>query len=222
MRVLLIAGNDTGVGKTRAAGALAALFAGRGLAVQVVKPIETGVEDPRMGDAETALAACDGFPAGLVTAATLHRFAPPLAPEAAARKAGVDLDAATLAREIAALPEADVRLVEGAGGLATPIDAAGRDWADLAAALQAEATILVVENRLGAIGQARMLVAYASAKGLRGGVWLNERVPQDEAVRQATREGVDACGWPLWADQRAGERAPKLLDAGGRFCNALL
>jgi len=93
---------------------------------------------------------------------------------------------------------------------------------ELTAALQAEATILVVENRLGAIGQARMLVAYASAKGLRGGVWLNERVPQDEAVRQATREGVDACGWPLWADQRAGERAPKLLDAGGRFCNALL
>ncbi|MEJ2198625.1 MAG: dethiobiotin synthase, partial [Desulfuromonadales bacterium] len=45
---VFITGTDTGVGKTIVTAALALHFRTKGLNVGVMKPVETGVEDPKM------------------------------------------------------------------------------------------------------------------------------------------------------------------------------
>ena len=57
-----------------------------------------------------------------------------------------------------------------------------------------------------------MLYAYAQAKGLNCGVWLNELQEQDSIARIATHEGMRTSGIPLWATQRFGCRTAELLE----------
>ena len=47
-----------------------------------------------------------------------------------------------------------------------PIDADGTDWADFARELAPDATVIVLDDRLGAIKQARLVAAYAKAKAI--------------------------------------------------------
>ncbi len=201
MRLLFISGNDTGVGKTCATAALAAYLSRSGNTVRVVKPVQTGVAPDEPTDADLAVR---GLDATRVSAHTLRRYQAALAPLAAAEAEGAAYAVAALLAEIRALPPADFVLVEGAGGLAVPLDREGRDWADFALDLGAEATVLVIEDRLGAINQARLTAAYAAARGLAAGLWLNEVRPQDATVRAANREGIKTACAPLWAEQRAG------------------
>ena len=103
-----------------------------------------------------------------VTAFTLASFPMALSPPAAAAKAGVPLSMEALVEKLATLPEADWRICEGAGGIATPLDGQGRDWADFAVAIRAEAVMIVVADRLGAINQGRLAHAKGGAPGLAG------------------------------------------------------
>ncbi len=192
MRTLFIAGSDTGIGKTRVTGLLAALLPLSGESVQIVKPVETGVTAGDDGDADRAAAYArsarsDGI---RVETHTLRRFPEPLAPLAAAQRAGAALEADTLLAEIDRLPASDWRLIEGAGGLAVPLGRDGSDWSDFAAALPGAHVILVVPDRLGAINQARLTAFYAEGKRLGYSLWLNENIPVDRAVREANRDGV--------------------------------
>ena len=50
-----------------------------------------------------------------------------------------------------------------------PIDLTNRDWADLANLWNIDFTVLVIENRLGSINQARLTGEYAWQKGLHSG-----------------------------------------------------
>jgi dethiobiotin synthetase len=107
--------------------------------------------------------------------------------------------------------------VEGAGGLAVPIDPDGADWADFARAIEADRVVLAVPDRLGAINQSRLTVAYARAKGLPCGIWLNEHEPAEETVRASNREGLRACGVPLWGSQRFQATGPEDREASRAF-----
>lgn len=173
MKQWLISGNDTGVGKTWFTRQLAHALAAQGARVQVVKPIETGVTANTLGDAQWATEGCPEN----VTAHRGFAFAQPIAPLAAASLEGITLTLSMVIDYIDSLPPCDCRLIEGAGGLAVPLDDAGRDWADLANALSVDRVILVVENRLGAIHQARLLEHYAHAKGLPAAFFFNQRIP---------------------------------------------
>lgn len=204
MRTLLVTGSDTGVGKTRVVAALARLLAADGSHVQLVKPVETGRTASEAGDAVNARDLA-GVPA---ETCTLAIFEAPLAPAAAAALAGVSLSAATLVARTAALPPCDWRIVEGAGGIATPVDATGADWADFGAQLNVSAAIVVVPDRLGAINQARLALARAAQAGLPAGVWLNAAAPADFDVAAANRSGLAQCGVPCWAVQGHGELLP--------------
>lgn len=210
MKTVFVSGSDTDVGKTWVVGAIAALLTQRGCSVQVVKPIETGVIDPLDSDAQVALEACAN---GLASGHTLFSFRLPIAPVAAAESEGRDLDLDCIVKRIEALPDVDWRIIEGAGSLASPIDRYGSDWADFAAAMNIERTVLVVEDRVGAIGQARMLYAYAKSKGLKSGVWLNEIREQDDLARAGTFQGISSSGIPLWATQRRGSRTADILES---------
>lgn len=129
-RVVVVTGTDTGVGKTVATAALAARAVAAGDRVLVVKPVQTGVggADPDVPDVDTV--------ARLTGADTVQLVAldEPLAPDTAARRQGVAIptvrEHVTRIREL--LPDYDLVLVEGAGGLLVRLDTEGGTLLDLA------------------------------------------------------------------------------------------
>jgi 8-amino-7-oxononanoate synthase len=196
MRTVLVTGSDTGVGKTHVVAALARQLAADGTRGQIVKLVETGL--PAEGDATSARRLV-----GLVTTSlevfTLASFAAPLAPSTAARAVGREISFIALLAALRALPPCDWRILEGAGGIATPLDAESRDWADFAATLAPDAVVIVVPDRLGAINQARLAHARAATLCLNAGVWLNEFFSADPTVAASNRSELSAAGVPLWS-----------------------
>lgn len=191
---ILVSGSDTGVGKTHIVAVLASIaHSDTGDPVQVVKLVETGVEPGSVGDAKRALRRA-GVPG---EAFTLFSFRRPIAPLTAAAIDGAELNFELLLRALAGLPPAGVRIIEGAGGLAVPLDPSGKDWSDLAVAIQADATVLVVPDRLGAINQARLTASYAILRNLRYGIWLNETTPAPADVRESNYLAISSL-LPLW------------------------
>jgi 8-amino-7-oxononanoate synthase len=197
MRAILVTGSDTGVGKTQATAALARLLAAGGVRVQIVKVVETGATAENEGDAARA----QRLAGGVGEVFTLASFPVPLAPASAAALAGQKLSLEILVERARALPVCDWRIFEGAGGIATPIDDRAHDWADFAAAIEVDAVVVVVPDRLGAINQARLACARAASAKLRAGVWLNATAPVGRDVADSTRAGLCAAGVPLWAEQ---------------------
>ena len=204
MPTIVITGNDTGVGKTRVTAALARELCAHG-SVQVVKPVETGIVPGGQGDVAFAVA----HAAGKVEGHTLLSFLEPMAPAAAAALEGVALHMDDMLAKYRELPPADFRLVEGAGGIASPLDAVGHDLRDFAMEVRADFIIAVIEDRLGAINQARLAYAYASASRIPVVLWLNEVTPQTDAIRISNREGLTASGLHLCAELGNGADAPQ-------------
>ncbi|MBV8801832.1 MAG: dethiobiotin synthase, partial [Gammaproteobacteria bacterium] len=182
MKTILISGNDTSIGKTWVSRALASYLVSRNQSVQVVKVVETGITGQQKGDAEIAIENCSLY-ANECEAFTLYSFTDPLAPITAAEKAGcTTLSLENILNKINQLPETDWRILETAGGLAVPLDKAGLDTVDLALQLPVDYLLLVVQNRLGAIHQARVLTAYAPYSKITTGIWFNDCMPVDDNV----------------------------------------
>lgn len=193
MKTIFVSGSDTGIGKTHVTGLLAGALSAAGARVQIVKPVQTGVDEGEPLDAELA---AGGDPA--IDSFTLFRFHRPLSPLHAALLEKRSLSLEALLRAVRELPRADYRLVEGAGGLAVPLDEKGDDWADFARLLGVDASLLVVEDRLGAINQARLLLTHAAARHLPTPLLVLNRIkPLAEEVAEANLEGLRACGAPL-------------------------
>jgi dethiobiotin synthetase len=145
-----------------------------------MKPVETGV----VGDPEDALRlrAAAGDPAPLDDVCP-YRLRAPLAPSVAARLEGVMIDVdglAALVRRRAR--EADVLIVEGAGGLLVPIT--GRTtWLEFARDLGLP-LLIVAANRLGTINHCALTARAAAAAGvaLRGFVLSQPDAATDPSV----------------------------------------
>jgi len=199
MRSILITGTDTGIGKTRVAGIVARLLSAHGR-VQVVKPVESGIGAGRPADAPLAA----GTWAQSFTPFALPK---PMAPLAAAAAAGIEISLVKLVAATRALPDCDWRVIETAGGIAVPIDPCGSDWADFARAYGAGYVLCVVDDRLGAINQARMVASYCHAKGiLTAGLWLNAAHANPEpAIAASNRTGIAQCGLSLWGESKFGD-----------------
>jgi dethiobiotin synthase len=199
MPVFFVTGSDTGVGKTHVAGLLARRMARDGF-TQVIKPVESGSAAGRPAD---ALKAAGKW----AEAHTLLTLPAPIAPLAAAKKARKQLDLATLLKLYRAVPSAPCRVVEGAGGVAVPIDPKGKDWSDFAAAIKPMAVIIVVEDRLGAINQARLAIAYLRRRydGPMG-VWLNAIKKPSPAVAAFNRAGLADAWIPLYGESGPGKK----------------
>ncbi len=199
MPVFFVTGSDTGVGKTHVAGLLARRMARDGF-TQVIKPVESGAAAGRPAD---ALKAAGKW----AEAHTLMALPAPIAPLAAAKKARKPLDLAMLLKLYRAVPAAPCRVIEGAGGVAVPIDPKGKDWSDFAAAIKPMAVIIVVEDRLGAINQARLAIAYLRRRydGPMG-VWLNAIKKPSPAVAAANRTGLADAWIPLYGESGPGKK----------------
>jgi len=122
---LLVTGTDTGVGKTVVAGAIAQWFLRRGMVAGVCKPVATGCRHEReqlvSADAEFLASCADSrHPLDIICP---QRYAEPLAPSVAARRAGQPLDWAAIDRSIQLMCiGCQAIIVEGIGGVLTPLD----------------------------------------------------------------------------------------------------
>jgi dethiobiotin synthetase len=151
VRVIVVTGTDTGVGKTIVSAALAALTPGS----VYVKPAQTGDDD----DAAT-VARLAGVPTH-----TLERFPEPLAPATSARRAGMTpvtpSDVAAFVRQL----DAETVIVEGAGGLLVAFDDEGGTLADVAELLHAP-VVVVARAGLGTLNHTALTLEALHTRGL--------------------------------------------------------
>ncbi len=163
MSAVFVTGTDTGCGKTTFACALARSVRRQGRRVRVLKPIETGCLNGVPADAlALAEAAGDDRP---VEQLCPHRFALPAAPEIAARTEGVTIDLEAIEAALArARADADLVIVEGAGGLLVPITDR-LDMAGLAGQLRLP-LLIVARAALGTINHTRLSIEAARARDL--------------------------------------------------------
>jgi dethiobiotin synthetase len=186
MRGLFIAGTGTDVGKTHVGAMVARALAAAGRRVGVYKPAASGCRregDALVADDAVQLWEAAGRPGDLEHVCP-QRFLAPLAPHRAAREEGRRVDAALLRSGLDFWrSSSDVVLVEGAGGLMSPLG--DEDYnIDLAAEF-GYPLVIVAANELGVINATLQTIITAQARAPRlpiAGIVLN----------QATRREGDA------------------------------
>ncbi|MEV8022280.1 dethiobiotin synthase [Streptomyces sp. NPDC086554] len=178
MTVLVVSGTGTEIGKTVTTAAVAALAVGSGRRVAVLKPAQTGVAPGEPGDAQEVVR----LAGDAVTTLELARYPEPLAPNTAARRAGMapirPYEVAEAAEKLAA--EHDLVLIEGAGGLLVHYNDEGATLAD-AARLLAAPVLVVASAGLGTLNTTAL-----TAEALR--------------ARDLTPLGVTVGSWPATPD----------------------
>ncbi|CAN7159971.1 dethiobiotin synthase [Phenylobacterium sp. LjRoot219] len=165
---LYVAGAHTDVGKTQVACALLRAARGRGMACDAFKPVLSGFEPARWAESDAgrlldALGRCEAD----LDAVSPLRFAAPLAPPMAARQQGARLELADILGRCRAWLEtssAALKLLEGAGGLMSPIAEDGTAL-DLPEQL-ALPSILVGGGYLGAVSHLLTALEVLRARGL--------------------------------------------------------
>jgi len=184
MHGFYVTGTDTGIGKTHSSAALLHALRARGLHAVGMKPVASGCEridgEWRNADALALLAASDPRP----PYPDCNPFALPLplAPELAARDAGVDIALPTLLAAHARLAaSADTVVVEGVGGWAAPLSAELMQ-ADLVRALDLP-VVLVVGLRLGCLNHAALSARAVLADRCRLAGWIGSEVDPHMARR---------------------------------------
>lgn len=170
MKTFFVAGAGTDVGKTWVTAALARALIASGATIAVFKPVASGYDParPEESDAGRLLAALGRAPTPeAIDEICPLRFAEPLSPPAAARREGVTLSLERLVdscRERIATAQADVLLIEGVGGLMSPVTDAATGL-DLQLALGLP-TVLVGGTYLGGISHLLTAHEVLKARGL--------------------------------------------------------
>jgi len=174
-----ITGTDTSCGKTSATVALGHLLGQAGHRVACFKPVASGCEPIagqwRNKDALSLMEA--GYPTldyAVVNPVALREA---IAPHIAAERQGISIEVESLAAPIRS-HQADIRLVEGAGGWMVPLDGSTMT-SDLVRALQAQ-VILVVGLRLGAINHALLSARAIEADGFERFGWIANRLDPEQ------------------------------------------
>jgi dethiobiotin synthetase len=187
---LFITGTDTDVGKTYVAAAIARVLVAAGKHVGVYKPAASGCRREAgelVADDAVALWEAAGRP-GELAAVCPQRFEIPLAPHLAAEAAGTRLDGDLLRSGLDYwLDRSEIVLVEGAGGLMSPL-AADEYVADLAYDF-GWPLVVVAPNRIGMINQVlqTLIVAATFREGLSvAGVVLNQTTQTADDPSPAT------------------------------------
>lgn len=191
--IIAVTGTNTDVGKTVATAAIAAVLKRRGFDVVAAKPIQTG-EEAGQGDASAVakLAGIETF--------ERWRYPEPLAPNLAARRAGIQtpsLDEVTEWIRSLDAPERVV-LVEGAGGLLVRL-ADDYTLADIAKATGAP-LVVVTSLGLGSLNLAELTCVHARAMGLEVLGLIGGSMPEhpDLPTRLNVEEMPEVTGAEYW------------------------
>jgi dethiobiotin synthetase len=221
---MFVTGTDTGVGKTLASCTLLHALRARGLRAVGMKPLASGCEATPDGlrneDALALQAASNPRPA--YDDINPYALPLPLAPEIAAREAGIEVALAPILAAHARLrAQADVVVVEGVGGWAAPLSGQ-LDQADLVRALELP-VVLVVGLRLGCLNHAYLSVRAILADGCRLAGWIGTGIDpamariDDNRALLAARIPAPCLGWLPWqAAPDPAALAPRLT-AGWRL-----
>jgi dethiobiotin synthetase len=208
-QTFFITGTDTGVGKTVLTTLLARFFFKHGVNATALKPVCSGGRD----DARALHAALNG--ALSLDEINPWHFRAPVAPVLAARRERKRVTLAEVAGHVRAMQKRfDVVLIEGAGGLLSPLGE-NFDSRDLITALRAT-PIIVCPDRLGAVNQVLLaLEALPESFRRRAGVVLIPLSKPDAATASNAKllaEFFDAkrIFGLRWLDKEGGEtRAPR-------------
>ncbi len=178
-----VTGTDTDVGKTYIASALVRHFVEQGYKTIGMKPVAAGCEsvngELRHGDVDALVAASNVQTA--LSDVNPYAFLPAIAPHIAAEQAGINISLEKIQLAFDGLKsQADVLVVEGAGGFRVPINHQ-ETMADLAIKLNLP-VILVVGIRLGCINHALMTAGSIKAAGLNLVGWVANRMDPNMTV----------------------------------------
>lgn len=175
-----ITGTDTGVGKTHVTEALARCARTLGKKVFAFKPVETGCElvDGRLAgsDMDALWKAAGSWQEGELRG--VYRLRNPVAPLVAARAESLELDLERIHRVYEqGAQQADVSLVEGAGGWRVPITAS----ADMAVLARQTGLPVVVVARatLGTINHSLLTLEAVERDGCSVAALVLSRRPED-------------------------------------------
>ncbi|MEX0830270.1 MAG: dethiobiotin synthase [Nitrospirales bacterium] len=171
---IFITGTDTRVGKTTITAALILALQEQGYSVGVLKPIESGVNVTHLDHSDTERLRHLFSPPPHFDAVCMYPFPQPLAPLAAARALGTTIDLSRIHSRIHALSqENSFLLVEGAGGLFTPITPK-HTIRDLIALLTIPC-LIVGHTDLGGVNHCLLTIEALRHKGIPvRGIVLNE------------------------------------------------
>lgn len=196
LRLVVVAGTATEVGKTWVACALARELRGRAVTVAARKPVQSFLPHDPTTDADELAAATGEDP--LVVCPPHRRYQVPMAPPMAAAALGrAPVRLAELVDETrAGWPSGDtaVGLVELAGGVRSPLAEDG-DGVDLTRALDPDAVLLVADAGLGTINAVRTTLDALGPLAPRTIVHLNRYDGDDDLHRLnrdwlVTRDGL--------------------------------
>ena len=208
---LFITGTSTEVGKTHVAAMIARALVAAGHRVGVYKPAASGcrlLDGQTVADDAVALWEAAGRP-GELDRVCPQRFLAAVAPPRAAALEGRRVDAALLRAGLGYWRESsDVVLVEGAGGLMSPL---GTDDYNIDLAAEFGYPLVVVAaNELGVINAALQTLITARARAPRlpiAGIVLNQATLHDDASLNSNAEELaKRCEAPLLATVGYGER----------------
>jgi len=215
---IFITGTDTGVGKTIVTAALARHFRAKGLNVGVMKPVETGVEDPTTVGPDATLLRWAAQVEDDNDLLSPYRFKLAASPHQAASEAKGNIDLKTIIDAFNTLRQGkDVMLVEGAGGLMVPIRG-GYLMADLAGQLGLP-LLVVTRPVLGTINHTLLTTFTARAMDLPiSGLIINrmpktpDRVESEAPHLLAALASADLLGVLPEVDGSDEEKVTKLAD----------
>jgi dethiobiotin synthetase len=165
-----LTGTDTDIGKTFVTCALLHRARQNGLSAVGLKPVAAGTDSAGNNEDVLQIRAASSMelPAEIINP---YCFEPPIAPHIAAAEASIEIDFSRIANTVRhARQEADLVIIEGAGGFCVPFGV-DRNGADLAAQLRLP-VILVVGMRLGCLNHALLTAEAIAARGLIIAGWV--------------------------------------------------
>ena len=185
-RGAFVCATDTAVGKTYIARLLIAELLTRSVKLNVYKPVESGCQQQGQRLHAADAAALAAATQGLLTDEQVcpYRFQAVASPARAAHLAGSRLRIADLSAACARTSPEHFLLLEGAGGIYSPIAEDGLN-ADLAQAL-ALPVALVVPDRLGCVSHALLSVEALRRRGVRVSALLLNALTETGAEQQDT------------------------------------
>ncbi|MFZ9036166.1 MAG: dethiobiotin synthase [Francisellaceae bacterium] len=194
MRRIFITGTDTEVGKTYVSVKMLEMLAAQGRKTIALKPIASDAKwiDDRLVNTDACAlqaAASISLPYDSVNPFV---FEPAIAPHIAAIHKGVEMCVETIARHIRQITsnsDADVMLIEGAGGLLVPINSR-QTWLDLVISLELE-VIVVVGMRLGCINHALLTFEVFRSRGIQPIGWVANCLTPEVDYLQENIEAIE-------------------------------
>lgn len=195
MKSFFITGVDTGIGKTMFTSGLAQLLHNSGFDVGVMKPFATGIpSNTGFQSEDVSLLAKHSGATDSENLINPYFFPIPASPYMAAKKLGKKIDINVVLSSFDNLQSIhDVVLVEGIGGILTPIL---KDYfvADLIKDLNLD-TIIVTGTKIGSINHTLLTLESCKKYGLRvSGLVINQIEPEGYDVRDLEDDLVSLSG----------------------------